>query len=230
MFFTKVFTCFNLVLKLLGNPDYFKGTQDNLRLDNTWLSNSYLLLVVYVNDTLHKNNFVFHCLLCPHWLYLFPSLQTMQSRLLLDKSSAPHSDQTQMRATPPHSSWTIMTLLETCQSTLSHFLQNQSMPRRSLTHPVSSTCQGRSAALIESLHQHQSLELRSHPATPSMTAPHTGCSPTATALQSSTPMARDQLALCTLNPSHVTLYRGITHTRNPCEHSELRHREETDSC
>lgn len=132
---------------------------------------------------------------------------------LLARRLGQHLDPPQMRATPPPSTSTIMTLLATCQSTPSLFLQSPSMPPHSVSRPLSHT---------DFLYQHLPLVAGQNPAMPSMTAPHTGCYPMATALLLYMPVAHAQSVWCTLSPSHVTPYYRSTHMRSLCEHSKLR--------
>lgn len=147
-------------------------------------------------------------------------LMTMPSLLLqqLDRRSGQHSDRPQMRATPPPSPSTIMTLLATCQSTLSLFPQSPSMRRHS----------------VISLPSHMDLPYQplllvpgKHPAMLSTTVPHTGCYLMATALLLYMPMAQDQSVRSTLSLSHVTLYYRRTHMKGLCEYSKLKHGEKT---
>lgn len=146
------------------------------------------------------------------------SPQTML-RLLLHPSArklAQRFGPPQMRATPPPSPSTITTLLATCRSTQSHFLQSLSMP----PHSVSGL-----PTHMDSLYQYLPLVAGQHPAMPSMTALHTGWYPMATALPLYMPVAHAQPVLSMLSPSHVNLYYRSLHMRNLCEHSELRHGE-----
>lgn len=135
---------------------------------------------------------------------------------LLDRRLGQHLDPPQMRATPPPSPSTIMTLLATCQSTPSLFPLSLSMPPHSVSSLLSHT---------DLLYQHLIVVPAKHPATLSMTAPHTGCSPTATALLLYMPVAHDLSVWSTLSPSHVTYYYRSTHMRSRCEHSKLGHGE-----
>lgn len=139
--------------------------------------------------------------------------QTTPSPLLdpSDRRSAPLSDP-QMRATPPPSPSTIMTVQATCQSTPSLFLQSRSTRRRSASSFRTRTDLPQQLALVPG----------AKPEQPSMTAPHTGCSPMDTAHLRSMPADRSPPARSTPSPSHVTLYRR-THMKSLCEHAQLRH-------
>lgn len=145
-------------------------------------------------------------------LIWFPSFlpQTMPSRLLdpSDRRLDPHSDPPQMRATPPPSPSTIMTVQATCQSTPSLFLQSPSTLRRS-----ASSSQTHTGLLPHQL----AVVAGPNPEQPSMTAPHTGCCPMDTAHLRYMPADHAPPARSTLSPSHVTRYRS-THTKSLCEH------------
>ncbi len=142
----------------------------------------------------------------------------MPSLLLqpLDRRLGQHLDLPQMRATPPPSPSTIMTLLATCQSTPSLFPRSLSMRPHSASSPLSHT---------DLIYKPPPLVPGQHPAMLSMTAPHPGCYPMATALLLYTPVAHDQSVWSMLSPSHVTLYYRSTHMKSPCEHSKLRYGE-----
>lgn len=132
--------------------------------------------------------------------------------LLLDRRLDQHSDPPQMRATPPPSPSAITTLLATYQSTPSLFHQSLSMPPRSVS---------RFLTHMDLLYWHLPLVPgQQHPATLSMTAPHTGCSPMVTALLLYMPVAHDQSVWSMLSQSHATLYYGNTHMRSLCEHNK----------
>lgn len=114
--------------------------------------------------------------------FFFNIFQTTLS-LLLDRKLVQHSDPPQTRATPPPSPSAIMTLPETCQSTLSLSPRSLSTPLRSVSSSLTHTYL---------LHQPLTLVPGQCPATLSMTAPHTGCYLMATALLLYTPAAHDQ--------------------------------------
>lgn len=156
-----------------------------------------------------------------NWFWLiFNFFQTMPSLLLqqLDRRSGQHSDRPQMRATPPPSPSTIMTLLATCQSTLSLFPRSLSMRHHSVISLPS---------CMDLPYQPLLLVPGKHPATLSTTVPHTGCYLMATALLLYMPMAQDQWVRFTLSLSHVTLYYRSTHMKGLCEYSKLKHGEKT---
>lgn len=149
--------------------------------------------------------------------------QTMPSQRL--DSSGLHLGLPQMRATPSPSPSTIMTLLATYQSMLSHSHQSLNMPPHSVSRSPNYHLQQASFTAICTvrLRQYQSLVPEQHPAMVSMTAPHTGCSPMATALLLFTPTGHDQSVLSMLSQSLVTMYCRSTRIRSLCEHSELIH-------
>lgn len=124
---------------------------------------------------------------------------------LLDIKLAQRLNLPQKSVILPPSPAAIMILLAACPSMQSHFLQSLSMPLRSQISPLTPA---------SFLHR--------HPATVSMTAPHTGCSSMATALPRYMPMDQDQSVLSMQNPSLVILYNRNTHTKILCEHSKLR--------
>lgn len=124
-----------------------------------------------------------------------------------------HLDPRPTRATPPPSLSTIMTLLETFQSTPSLFLPSLSMPPRSASRLLSRR------GLLQ---QHLPLAAGRRPAATTMTAPRTGCCPMATALLLYMPEVHGKPVQSTLSPSHVTYYRN-THMRSLCEHNQRRH-------
>lgn len=127
---------------------------------------------------------------------------------LLDIKLAQRLNLPQKSVILPPSPAAIMTLLAACPSMQSHFLQSLSMPLRSQISPLTPA---------SFLHR--------HPATVSMTAPHTGCSSMATALPRYMPMDQDQSVLSMQNPSLVILYNRNTHTKILCEHSKLKTQE-----